>query len=172
MKIKKTGYNKRSIVNVSSQYEDKAENIMVDLNKLKENRIIDSVSDEILGMIFDVWIRRKERGYYNMNQSKIIDFTDKQITQEETEDYGLKFFSPIPLLGEFYKKGIDGEKSIRNLVSRIQKGDRTISLSYLAEIYYDADWISRQVHGNPHIEHLLEEELVKIGFQRSRKYHL
>ena len=121
MKIKTTGYNQRFIVNVSSRYQDIAKKIIDDLNKLKANRIIDSVSDEILGMIFDVWIRRKERGYYNMNQSKISEFTDKQIIQQETEDYGLKFFSPIPLLGEFHKKGIDGEKNIPQLVYRISK---------------------------------------------------
>lgn len=172
MKIKETGYNKRFIVNVSSLYEDKAKKIIDDLNKLKENKTIDSVSDEILGMIFDVWVRRKERGYYNMNQSKISDFTYKQKSLEETEDYGLEFFSPIPRLGEFYKKGIGGEKLIRKLVYRIQKGDRTISLSDLAKAYYDAEWISRQVRSHPQIEELLEEELVKLGFQRSRKYHL
>ena len=121
MKIKTTGYNQRFIVNVSSRYQDIAKKIIDDLNKLKANRIIDSVSDEILGMIFDVWIRRKERGYYNMSQSKISEFTDKQIIQKETEDYGLKFFSPIPLLGEYHKKGIDGTKNIKEVVDRILK---------------------------------------------------
>jgi hypothetical protein len=92
MKIKTTGYNQRFIVNVSSRYQDIAKKIIDDLNKLKEKRVIDSVSDEILSMIFDVWIRRKERGYYNMDQSRISDFSGKIAIQDETEDYGLKFF--------------------------------------------------------------------------------
>ena len=43
MKIKTTGYNQRFIVNVSSRYQDTAKKIIDDLNKLKANRIIDSV---------------------------------------------------------------------------------------------------------------------------------
>lgn len=171
MKIKTTGYNQRFIVNVSSRYQDIAKKIIDDLNKLKANRIIDSVSDEILGMIFDVWIRRKERGYYNMSQSKISEFTDKQIIQKETEDYGLKFFSPIPLLGEYHKKGIDGTKNIKEVVDRILKWDRTVSLLDLANVYYDALLICRQIRSNRSVERLLEEEFEKKGINTKLYYY-